>query len=73
MITTLLNTLLTPAALAELPPSMPAIEQTYNWSTQMSELKPGTSTEAAGPSVRGTFSFVPGTSNQVVDNSVAWD
>lgn len=41
MINTLLNIILTPSALATMPPEIPAIVQTYNWHTQTTEAAPG--------------------------------
>lgn len=41
MINTLLNVILTPSAVATLPPEVPAIVQTYNWQTQTLEITPG--------------------------------
>jgi hypothetical protein len=40
MINTLLNVILTPTAVATLPPEVPAIVQTYNWQTQTLETAP---------------------------------
>lgn len=52
MINTLLNAILTPTAVATLPPEVPAIVQTYNWQTQTTEIKsspPGALPNAAFP------------------------
>ena len=57
MITTLLNAVLTPTAVATLPPEVPAIVQTYNWQTQTTDIQscgPGGLPHAAFP----TFCWV---------------
>jgi hypothetical protein len=41
MINTLLNVILTPTAVATLPPEMPPIVQTYNWHTQSTDIAAG--------------------------------
>jgi hypothetical protein len=40
MIHTILNAILTPAAVASPPPELPAIVQTYDWRTQTSHIDP---------------------------------
>ena len=46
MINTLLNAILTPSAVATLPPEVPAIVQTYNWETQTVDGSLGTHSNA---------------------------
>lgn len=57
MINTLLNALMTPAAVATMPPEMPAIVQTYNWHTQCSELAAGAA-DASTTATLVTYSIV---------------
>ena len=57
MLNTLLNVILTPAAVATLPPEVPAIVQTYTWQTQTTEITscaPGSITNSMFP----TFCWV---------------
>ncbi len=67
MITTILNALLTPLSVATPPPNTPAIEQRYNWETQMTVFSDANPTNVG--TTFGTQSFIGNPAKLVIDDT----